>query len=356
MARRLLLLAALTAAVGWYWVRWKPAHDYRSVCVKLESAVAAQLAAVRLSDRDVLLTRHQEHSRWNGQWVESERRIQVDVRRVPTVFDRLAGQAKKLGCDVLQRQQSPDAAVLVLGKKSLVFQRIELVPPVYQPPEVALVIDDVAYDVSIMDDFAALGVPLTFAILPRDKHSKALAERAGVLNFPVILHLPMEPLDMKHNNPGPAALYLKMNEKELRAQFEKNVASVPTIQGINNHMGSAFTSNVEKMRWVLEWVKEKNLFFMDSNTSPHSVVMKTAKEVGVPCLLNETFLDNEDDMKYIEKQLDIVLKLALQRKRTIAIGHYRRKHLVAALAEKLPEFKARGIQLVGLPAFYPKHP
>ncbi len=346
---------ALIAAAGAYWTRWKPAHDDRTLCAQLESAVNAELEEARLTDKDVLKTKREEHFRWNGQWIETDREIQFDARRVQTLFDRLVSRAKKLGCTVLQRQQTPEQSVLVLGKGSAVFQRLRFVPqlPSLEIPEVALVIDDVAYDVSIMDQFAALGVPLTFAILPRDKHSKALAERAGELNFPVILHLPMEPMDMKHNNPGPSALYLKMNDKELRTQFDKNIASVPMIQGINNHMGSAFTSNKDKMRLVLGWVKEKNLFFMDSNTSPHSVVMSMAQEVGVPCLLNETFLDNQDDVKYIENQLDIVLKLALQRKRTIAIGHYRRKHLVQALAAKLPEFKARGIHLVGLPKFYP---
>ena len=80
---------------------------------------------------------------------------------------------------------------------------------------------------------------------------------------------------------------------------------------------------------------------------------KVAKKVGVPCLVNEAFLDNADDAVEIEKQLDIVLKLALKHKRTIAIGHYRRKHLVEALAAKIPEFKAHGVTLVTLPSLYP---
>ena len=83
-----------------------------------------------------------------------------------------------------------------------------------------------------------------------------------------------------------------------------------------------------------------------------SVVCKVAKRVGVPCLANETFLDNQDDVKSIEGQLDQVLKLALRDGQTIAIGHYRRKFLVQALANKLPEFKARGVQVVTLPTFY----
>jgi len=52
--------------------------------------------------------------------------------------------------------------------------------------------------------------------------------------------------------------------------------------------------------------------------------------VGVPCLVNETFLDNEDTVPGIKKQLDEVMKLATKRGQTIAIGHYRRKCIIQA--------------------------
>jgi polysaccharide deacetylase 2 family uncharacterized protein YibQ len=224
--------------------------------------------------------------------------------------------------------------------------------PVKKAPQVAFVIDDVAYETVSMDHFASLGIPLTFAILPREKHSKQLAQKATAMKFAVMLHLPMEPLDVVHNDPGPSGLYLKMSDAELKKQFDRDVASVPDIVGINNHMGSAFTENEAKMTLVMQWVKKRNLYFLDSRTSTKSVVCRAARRVGVPCLANETFLDNEDSVKGIEHQLDQVLKLALKRGETIAIGHYRRKYLVQALSEKLPEFKAKGVEFVALPTFY----
>ncbi len=222
-----------------------------------------------------------------------------------------------------------------------------------QAPQAAIVIDDVAYSMSIMDHFAQLGIPLTFAMLPRHKLAKPLSEKALSLQFAVILHLPMEPHDVVHNDPGPSGLYLRMSERELKAQFDKAVESVPNIVGINNHMGSAFTEDAPRMRLVLGWAKQRGFYFLDSYTSTKSVVVSTAREVGIPCLRNETFLDNEDSLESIEKQLDVVMKLALQRKKTIAIGHYRRKYIVEALAKKIPEFKAHGIEFVTLTSLYP---
>jgi polysaccharide deacetylase 2 family uncharacterized protein YibQ len=179
-----------------------------------------------------------------------------------------------------------------------------------------------------------------------------MAQKAASLHFPVMLHLPMEPLDMAHNDPGPTGLYLKMTDQELKSQFDKNVASVPNIVGINNHMGSAFTENEPRMTLVMEWVKQRDLYFLDSRTTGKSVVCKAARKAGVPCLANETFLDNQDDVKSIEAQLDSVIALALKHGRTIAIGHYRRKYLAEALADKLPEFESKGVQIVALPSFF----
>src|SRR6185312_11128502 len=189
---------------------------------------------------------------------------------------------------------SPAATTLVLSRWFFRFQRIAFlktqaaekpaVASVPAGPEAALVIDDVAYDQgAMMDRYATLGIPLTFAILPRERHSRELAEKATALHFPVILHLPMQPIDLAHNDPGGAGLYLKMTPQQLHEQFEKDVASVPDIVGINNHMGSAFTEDADKMSLVLRWVKEQNLFFLDSRTSMHSIVPKVAKKIGVPC-------------------------------------------------------------------------
>ncbi len=228
------------------------------------------------------------------------------------------------------------------------------VVPKPEVPQVAIVIDDVAYNTTQMDHFAALGVPLTFAILPRHKLATTLSEMARSHHFAVILHLPMEPHDVLNNDPGPSALRLTMNEHELRKQFDRDVDSVPGLVGINNHMGSAFTEHEEKMKLVLGWVKERGLFFLDSYTSQKSKVLKAAKAVGVPSLRNETFLDNEDSAEGIERQLDVVMKLAVKRKQTIAIGHYRRKFIIEALQKKIPEFRARGIEFVTLPVFYQK--
>jgi len=337
-----------------------PTYNPQALSGRLETSVNGSLLHGGITDAAIKETVHSERQRWGIVWVETHRRIEVpDLARASALLEPLRQSAARYDCRLNSKVLDGHLhATISLGP--FVFQTFEFFPaakvtgtkPLPRTPEVALVIDDVAYDLNAMDHFAALGIPLTFAILPRDKRTKQLAEKATGMKFPVILHLPMEPLDLEHNNPGGAALYLKMTPAQLHEQFEKDVLSVPNIVGINNHMGSAFTEDESKMEIVLKWVKQKNLFFLDSHTSAHSIVSKAAHREGVPCLVNETFLDNSDEVAAIEHQLDLVLKLALRQKRTIAIGHYRRKFLVEALDRKIPEFRARGVSFVTLPSFY----
>ena len=119
-------------------------------------------------------------------------------------------------------------------------------------------------------------------------------------------------------------------------------------------MGSAFTQNKIKMEEFLKIVKEKNLLFVDSFTSPKSVAYKTAKAMGIPALQNEVFLDNEDNFEYIFKQLLLFKKRIKRDGGCIAIGHIHKKNLPAAVAKMIPEFEKEEITFLTV-SEYLKH-
>ncbi|MFA5975677.1 MAG: divergent polysaccharide deacetylase family protein [Elusimicrobiota bacterium] len=354
VGRWLAILLALGAISGYLILRWAPGHTLLTFSARVESNTNQTLARLGITDYQILQQLHREHRRFGLVWIESERRIQLltaaDVSRVAR---SLVSTGRQEHCRARQRMTS-QGTLVTISFLGMSFQKVWLVAggKAALRPQIAIVIDDVAYDPAPMDRFAKLGIPLTFAILPRDRRSKMLADKADALHFPVLLHLPMEPEDRMANDPGPSALYLSMTPQQLKNQFEKNLASVPHVVGINNHMGSAFTADEAKMKLIMPWVKQKGFFFLDSHTTSNSVVARVARQAGVPCLLNETFLDNQDDAVSIEKQLDHAMRLALRDKRTIAISHYGRKHLAEALEKRIPEFQAHGVAFVPLTAFF----
>jgi polysaccharide deacetylase 2 family uncharacterized protein YibQ len=86
-------------------------------------------------------------------------------------------------------------------------------------------------------------------------------------------------------------------------------------------MGSRFTQYPEGMRAVLEVMKDGGWFFVDSRTSPRSIAYEEARRAGVPAATRDIFLDNNQDVDAIARQLRETVKLARAGRKVIAICH-----------------------------------
>jgi polysaccharide deacetylase 2 family uncharacterized protein YibQ len=188
-------------------------------------------------------------------------------------------------------------------------------------PRLAIIIDDLGYDPSLARAFIQLDLPLSFSVLPSAPFTKRIVEEANKAECELILHLPMEPKNYPSVNPGPGALYLSMNARELRQTLDRDLEEIDRVKGVNNHMGSSFTENPEKMRIILEHLKERNLFFVDSLTTSRSVGVKLAKKIGLPAAGRSVFLDNDLSPKAIKIQIDRLLSIARHSGDVIGIGH-----------------------------------
>ncbi len=225
--------------------------------------------------------------------------------------------------------------------------------PVAVPPgspagsaKVAIVIDDLGSRRDTVESFLALGVPMTFAVIPREKHSRELAERVRAAGQTVLLHLPMEPLSYPRDDPGQGALYVSLSPEEIRRRVDKFLADVPGIAGVNNHMGSKFTEDEFGMRVVLERLKAARLFFLDSRTSEKSCGPRVARELGVPVAQNQFFLDVSTQPADVAAALEQVRLAAHRDGSAIAIGHVHWRATADALAAAVPKFREDGVEFV----------
>lgn len=99
------------------------------------------------------------------------------------------------------------------------------------------------------------------------------------------------------------------------------------------------------MRLVLQWLKSRGLFFVDSQVTRLSVGPQVARQIGVPQTRRDVFIDNVLENDTIRQQLNKAAKLALKKGRAVVIGHAHRKTL-EVIAEMIPNLEAQGIQLV----------
>ena len=126
-------------------------------------------------------------------------------------------------------------------------------------------------------------VDISLAVLPDLSYSRYAAEQAYGKGWDVLLHLPMEPKYASGYtgvDAGENALLTGLPKEQIMDRLETNLASVPYIKGVNNHMGSKFTESGELMNLVLKKVKKRGLFFIDSKTSPRSKGYEEAKKLG----------------------------------------------------------------------------
>jgi polysaccharide deacetylase 2 family uncharacterized protein YibQ len=188
-------------------------------------------------------------------------------------------------------------------------------------PKIAIVIDDLGYDRNTTLGFISLDAALTLSFLPNAPHSRELALLAKEKGHEVLLHLPMEPYNYPQTDPGAGALLVSMDPETIRRTVEKDISDFPFVSGANNHMGSRFTEHRDQMAPVFAALKKRNLFFLDSLTTPHSAGPDLAREWGVPYIQRNIFLDNEVNEEYIQHQLEKLIESARAKGRSVGSGH-----------------------------------
>jgi len=215
-------------------------------------------------------------------------------------------------------------------------------------PLVAIVIDDMGVDRGRTRRAWNLPGPLTLSFLTYSKDIVQQMSAARENGHELLLHVPMEP-SSADIDPGPNVLITGMPREEILANLNWTLDQADGYVGINNHMGSRFTSELAGMAVVMETLKERGLLFLDSVTSPKSAGREAAKTAGVPFIARNIFLDHVDDVGEIKGRLQQTADLAKRRGHAVAIAHPR-DATIEALEPWLKDLHAQGIQLVPLSA------
>lgn len=210
---------------------------------------------------------------------------------------------------------------------------------------VAIIVDDMGSSLHEAKSLLAIGVPLTFAIIPGLPKVREVAESAHARGYQVMIHIPMEPKGYPQQRLEAGGLLLSQSDDEIARRMNGYLKAIPYAAGANNHMGSRFTEDEGKMRVVLNQLKADALFFVDSRTTPRSVGLSLARAMNLDSAGRNVFLDNIQEDSAIRKQLDELADLARRRGSAIGICHPR-KSTIQALAAYLPLMQKEGITFV----------
>ncbi len=214
-----------------------------------------------------------------------------------------------------------------------------------EKPKVAIIIDDLGNSFEKDSDISSIEEKLTLAVLPERASTVQVANYfSGFERFELLLHLPLEPIGVE--DVEEEMLMTDMNEEEIRSALKNYLGQLEgRVAGVNNHKGSKYTSDGEKMKVLFKILKEEGLFFVDSFTYKDSVALEVANEVGVEVARRDVFLDNVDDKEKIKEKLEEAVEIAHGGGSAIAIGHSR-PNTINVLEEEMTRLEKEGVEFV----------
>ncbi len=235
----------------------------------------------------------------------------------------------------------------IYNKDVKAFHIIPVRKPLYfgKLPVIAVVIDDMGISQIRTADIISLHAPLTASFLTYGKNLDEQVNRSREAGHEIMIHTPMEALNPVDT--APDVLTTKMTPEEIQTNLKVMLDKFRDVKGINNHMGSKLTEDKTRMLAVMEVLKERGLFFLDSKTSAKSRAEEAAAESGISYAHRHVFIDNNNNKEYILGQLARAENVARKNGYAIAIGHPKTQ-TYAALKEWIDTLPDKKLKLTHL--------
>lgn len=215
-------------------------------------------------------------------------------------------------------------------------------PQAQNTAKLVFVFDDGGQNLDHLEKFLALPFPVTVAVLPQIAKSVESAKRVRQSGNELMLHQPMQSVDLKIN-PGPGAILPSMSEEEIISQLFTNISQIGPVAGFNNHEGSAITADAEKMAVVLRFASEEGIYFLDSRTNVETKVPYVASQMGYGYYERNIFLDNIKTEQNALNELKKGLTIANSKGYVIMIGHIWSADFLPDFLQKVyPELVKKG--------------
>ncbi|MFQ5841183.1 MAG: divergent polysaccharide deacetylase family protein [Thermodesulfobacteriota bacterium] len=321
----------------------------------LDKTIKSRLFELGFSKKDILSRQSRPRMRDKLSWRAYTIKVQLPKGiSFPQIKREMKKDLTRLDKDIRLRfvEESAKPRRIDVRVGNLLTHNIIFYPPKVtkkkRGPRVAIVIDDLGSSRKRTRALIDLDASLTLSFFPLSRNSRALAQEASEKGKEVMLHMPMEPYGFPEKNPGKGALLMNMNERELHQRIEENLEALPFVKGVNNHMGSRFMEDDQRVSIFMEELRKRELYFLDSRTTAKTLGYRTAKKLGIKTGQRNLFLDNNsNDETEIRRNIQELAKVAKAEGKAIAIGHPH-PSTIKSLREMIPRLRESGIEIVPL--------
>ncbi|MCK9372776.1 MAG: divergent polysaccharide deacetylase family protein [Sulfuricurvum sp.] len=207
--------------------------------------------------------------------------------------------------------------------------------------KLTIIMDDVSYERDVKA-IESVGLPIVMSFLPPSySHPDSAALAAGHKGY--MVHLPLEAVSYSAEEP------ITLRVSDSTETIAKQIASIkrlyPNVHYINNHTGSKFTADAAAMEKLIKVMRDEGIIFVDSRTIGSTKVPQVCKKFGLRYLGRDVFLDHQDGVENVKRQIKEAVEKAKQHGSAIAIGHPRPDTIEALKQSRalLSEVKLVGI-------------
>lgn len=208
-------------------------------------------------------------------------------------------------------------------------------------PKLVIIIDDVSYERDVKA-IQSTGLPLVMSFLPPSPRHPSSARLAQQQNR-YMLHLPLEAIDF--NDEEPYTLHVGDSEETIEKRVSALKELFPNARYFNNHTGSKFTGDRDSMERLIRVLKKEGIQFVDSRTIGKTKVPDVTAALGMRYIGRDVFLDHQDGVRNVKRQIKEAVEKAKEHGTAIAIGHPR-SDTIQALKESKELLLE--VQLVGI--------
>jgi polysaccharide deacetylase 2 family uncharacterized protein YibQ/uncharacterized membrane protein YciS (DUF1049 family) len=184
-------------------------------------------------------------------------------------------------------------------------------------PKLVIILDDVSFNYQVK---AIKSIPFTITpsfFPPTKTHPNTPIYAKEFKDY--MVHVPMQALHF--SRPEPNTMNIDWSYYQIKNRIDEIKTIFPNVKFINNHTGSKFTANLQSMKYLFKALKEDNLGFVDSRTTPLTKAKIVQNLYHIPFFERNIFLDNKNSVKYIQNQLKKAVLMAKEKGYAIAIGH-----------------------------------
>jgi polysaccharide deacetylase 2 family uncharacterized protein YibQ len=256
---------------------------------------------------------------------------------IETIFAPLGDSARGV---VVRVTEHPAGAQVRIGIDGLLTHSVA-VQWLGRRPRAAIVVDGLGTNLLQARQLAEVDAPLTFSVRPFQPFSPEVAEIARLFGRQVLVQLPVAGDDAAGSG---LALTSTASRDAIVETVTQSLAALPKAVGVNAG-GAAALPDRERLRWVLERLKEDALFVIGGDGRASSGTCEMALTVGVPCVDHALVVEAEPDPHAITERIERLAQLARTRGDAIAIV-YPGSATVEALHAAVPALVASGVDLV----------